>query len=253
MYTVPPGKPQQITQTMEIQQILQELLRSREVIHSSSGSHSHLISFRIQHVNIQEGLLSLMPLGDYESHQRLLQTHEMQLWTRHNNIRIAFNVERIGSLNSLSQLVSLPASITRYQQRYTPRLIPLYAEPLICNFIDHNNTPVSAQVQDICEGGIGFTECDSANELQWESGQLFTHCRLGLGSFGEAYVDLKLCHLTEQLNDRGMRQIHAGARFIDPSPGARQSIAQYRQHVELSRQRQMWRHHQPLGKGFNSK
>ena len=252
MFTAPPDNSQQITQALEVQKILQQLVASRGIIYSNSGAHGHPISFRLQHVNAPEGLISLLPLGDYEAHQRLLQTHEIQLWSRHNNISIAFNVERLGSLNSLSQLVSMPTSITRYQQRYTPRLIPPYAEPLICSFIDHNNTPVSAQVQDIGEGGIGFVEFDSTNELQWESGQQFTNCRLGLGSFGEISVDLKLCHVEEQRNARGMRQIHAGARFIDPSTEVRQSIAQYRQHVELSRQRQMWRQ-QSLGKGFSTK
>lgn len=252
MYTAPTDNSQQITRALEIQKILQELVLSRGIIYSNSGVPGHPISFRIQHLNTQEGLISLLPVGDYEAHQRLLQTQELPLWARHNNIRIAFTVERLGSLNSLSQLVSMPTSITRYQQRYTPRLIPPYAEPLICNFVDHNNTPISAQVQDIGEGGIGFMECDAANELQWESGQLFTNCRLGLGSFGEVSVDLKLCHIKAQLNASGIRQIYAGARFVKPEPEVRQSIAQYRQHIELSRQRQMWRQ-QPFGKGFNNK
>ncbi len=250
MDTATPENFQKIEQRQEIHGILQELLQLRESVYGYSVEDGHALSFRIQHVNVNDGLLSLLPLGNFEAHQRLLLAHELQLWSRHKNIRIAFTVERLGKLNNQSQLVSMPSVINRYQQRYSARIAPSYAEPLICRFVDHNNIPVSAQVVDICEGGIGIIESDGTNELKWDNGQYFNSCYLGLGNFGEVHVGLRLCHVERRLNAQGLLQVHAGARFVDPSPQLRQQISQYRQQIELTRQRHLWRQ-QPFSRGLN--
>jgi c-di-GMP-binding flagellar brake protein YcgR len=240
MDTATTHSSQQIVQRQEIENILQQLLLSQETLYCNSNEEDRLVGFRIQQLN--DGYITLLPIGDYTLHQRLSSAPDLQLWSRHNQIRISFCVERMGRLNSPTQFVSLPASITLWQQRNTTRTTPSYAEPLICRFVDHNGIPVSAQITDISEGGVGLIETDYANELQWGKGQHFMDCSLELGKFGQLNVDLSLCYVERRLSERGVQQIHAGAQFVHPTPQIRHSIAQYRNQIELSRQRHLWRH-----------
>lgn len=232
---------QQLLQRQEILQMLQQLAASRTALYCNINEEDRFLAFQLQHVT--DIALTLLPLGDYGLHQRLSANANLQLWTRYNNVRITFSVERMGRLDAPTQFVSLPATITLCQQRSSSRVIPYYAEPLLCRFYDHEENPISAQVVDLSEGGLGMIENDFANELNWHKGQQFSGCLLELGKYGQLIVTLSLCHVERRFNQRGMQQLHAGARFINPEPEVRRNITLYRQEIELSRQRHMWRQH----------
>ena len=235
---------QQLVQRQEILQLLQQLAASRTTLYCNTNEEDRFVAFQLQHVT--DSALTLLPLGDYDLHQRLSANANLQLWTRYNNVRITFSVERMGRLDAPTQFVSLPASVSLCQQRSNSRVIPSYAEPLLCRFYDHEYNPISAQVIDISEGGLGMVESDFANELHWQKGQQFSDCQLELGKYGQLIVSLNLCYVEKRLSDRGMQQLHAGARFISPGPEVRHYITKYRQEIELSRQRHMWRQQLPV-------
>lgn len=235
---------QQLHQKSEIQQIIQDLERLREPVYGYRDKDpAHLFSFRIQQVNISEQHLALLPLGNVEKHQHFLFSNEGRpLWSQHGGMRISFITEPMGKLHDYPQRIRVPISITRHQQRNGSRIIPPYGEPLMCRFVDHNDIPISARVVNICKDGICIVENDSFNELQWHTGQRFSNCLIELDNFGEISAELRLCHIQSQSGSHGIRQIQAGACFVAPQPRLRHTIEQYRQHVELSRQRYLWRH-----------
>lgn len=244
---------QQIHHQEEIFRIIQEVEQLKEPVYGYRNHDAHLFSFRIQQVNISEQHLTLLPLGDIEAHQHFLLSNEGQLlWSRHGGMRISFSLEHMGKFNNYLPRVRVPSSITRYQQRGGSRITPPYGEPLICRFVDHNDIPISAQVVNICDGGIGIVEIDGFNELQWQTGQHFSNCHIELSHFGDVSAELRLCHIKNQQSPQGIRQIQAGASFVDPHPRLRNKIEQYRQHIELSRQRYLWRH-RAIYQGFNTK
>jgi c-di-GMP-binding flagellar brake protein YcgR len=175
----------------EIMQKLRQLGKKHSLITLHFNNQSMLST--IVDVLSDKNLLVLDYGGNEELNKKLIKHNRAIVKTDYDGIKSQFTITDIrkARLQGKSSFAcTLPESVLWVQRREFYRVrIPL-SEKVTCELIHSDDNRTEYPVIDISTGGIALF--DKNNELELEPGNIFHNCKLNLGEYGSAIINLEI-------------------------------------------------------------
>lgn len=164
--------------------------------------------------------------------RHIAESRKITLVAAHNHVKTQFTVTAASSVDYDGKpafFLAMPGHIYRLQRRDGFRLMLPHADELHCivqiEFAEERGDAISAEplkmtvksidvpASDISTGGIGLTY--EQNEIELESGETYSNCRISLPGQGEIQVSLTVRDITDLGREKsGKIYKHAGCELI---------------------------------------
>lgn len=185
----------------EIMQKLRLLGKKNSLISIHFNNQSMLST--VVDVLADKNLLVLDYGSNEELNQKLMKHDRAVVKTDYDGITAQFNITNIRKARlqgKPSFACALPESVLWVQRREFYRVrIPL-SENVTCQLHHGENHITEYPVLDISTGGLALFDKD--DELELEPGNIFNDCKLNLGEYGSASINLEIRnHILKNVND----------------------------------------------------
>lgn len=135
--------------------------------------------------------------------------------------------------------VPVPTSMRYLQRREYYRLLVPVTHTLDCTISfpadeRRHAQAVKARVIDISLGGVALLVPPEAKD-EFAPGQMLPDCRLDLPDTGRIEATLRICHVFETTDGRGLPRTQAGCEFVALAPAAQSMVQRYILRVERER------------------
>lgn len=220
----------------EIMQKLRQLGKKNSLVTLHFDDDSMLST--VIDVLADRNLLVLDYGANEKLNQKLIKHNRAVVKTDYDGIVAQFSIKDIRKARLQGKptfACSLPESILWLQRRDAYRVkIPL-SEKVTCEVIHGDDQSVIYPVLDISGGGIGLF--DANDELELEPGNVFNNCKLSLGKYDSAYIDLEIRnHLV--INPQNPSAGHrCGCAFLNLSSNFEASMQKFINMVEMQQKR----------------
>lgn len=225
---------------LEVVRILRDLARDHQLVTAYFNDGREFILTTVLHVDPEEDHLVLDYGPDELLNRRLLERQHAVFVTRHNQVRIQFDAERIIPANyqNLPAFVTpVPKSLIRVQRREYYRLTAPMGHHLNLSFQAQDGTVVNARIVDISIGGVGIIEPSAGEECRWEAGSIIGNCRIELPEEGVIEADIEIRNRYQTDTKDGAPVYRIGCRLLLLDSRRSAAIQRYIHRVELERRR----------------
>lgn len=220
----------------EIIQKLRQLGKKHSLISLHFNNRSMLST--VVDVLTDKNLLVLDYGADEELNQKLLKHDKAIVKTDYDGITAQFKVSNIRKARlqgKPSFACALPESVLWVQRREFYRVRVPLSENVTCELTHSDGSIIIYPVLDISTGGIALFDND--DELELEPGNNFNNCKLNLGEYGSAAVNLEIRnHILKNQNDpsEGTR---CGCAFLNLTSDFEASVQKFINIVEQQQNR----------------
>lgn len=180
---------------------------------------------------------------DESMNRRALQGHALMFQTQLDQVDVRFRTRAFRPTLHFGMpafLVEMPTNVFYLQQREHFRLrIPL-SHAVTCSLAIDAGTPdaptalLQSNARDISVGGLGLALTLPQAEML-VPGSVYPDCRIALPDHGPLSPTMRLCHMQQVKDMRGLVRVHAGFQFTDPTPAMQAAIQRYIMRVERMR------------------
>jgi len=205
--------------------VLEALAAQGEILEAKTGASTPPFRSRLRLVDRQRRLLLFDRSIDQAADKALLALPHARLQIKWGEWRVAFvaaNPVSYSHEGSEAIRLDFPETVEIGRRRMHQRT-PDPQPRLRCAAYVGDASVFDAVVTDLSRGGIGLEIDFTADEL--EPGTILAGYRLESQGREPVSVDLEVRHTTSE--PHGPRILHAGCRFVNPSPAAMALIAAY--------------------------
>lgn len=220
----------------EIIQKLKQLVKTTTLV--SIHFNGNMILTSVLDVLTDKNLVVLDFGADEAINNKLLECKRAVVKTSYQGITAQFTIDsprKARLKGNLTFACPIPDSILWVQRRESYRVrIPL-SEPITCKVFFSEEHQVTYRVMDISTGGLALF--DTNNSLELEPGNIFNHCQLSLGSFGESNTTLEVRNhivLDPKDLDKGTR---CGCQFLNLSGDFSATLQKYINTIDIQQNR----------------
>ncbi|MEQ1882893.1 MAG: flagellar regulator YcgR PilZN domain-containing protein [Burkholderiales bacterium] len=215
----------------EIRFILTRILNNGQSITAYVGDGPDFALTSLLAIRPESGHLILEHGPDHAAFKRLLRATQSVLVTSQEQVQIkcvVHNPQHVVHDNRSALRVSMPQWLKRIQRRDNFRIATSITRPLICTFVLADRDPparAEAVLLDLSVGGVALI--DNHGVLQFQRGDVFEGCSIGLPEIGHVAVDLEVRAVYETPLKNGLSFRRCGCRFINLNPAAESLIQRY--------------------------
>ncbi|MGQ5523563.1 flagellar brake protein [Chitinimonas sp. PSY-7] len=221
---------------VEISFVLRSLAQKSDLvtIHFDHGAHSFLSALLA--VDTKQQCFWFDISGVDAINRALVRSDHVVFAAAPEGVKIQFVLAGSVSLDEYDErpafVASFPSDLIKLQRREYFRLDTPIGRPILCKLPHPNGKVYELPLHDISVGGVGLW---MSGPVDAELTQVFSECRIDLGTFGMIEVSLEIRSMRQVTKRDGSIQTMVGTRYVNLSRQTENLLQRYMAQLERER------------------